>query len=216
MEAYAPKHPREALERAASSLEVKELEFTSFLDDPAYLAREAPGRSLVIPLEGEPAPEFDHARIVEAIRTANEPTALAEVKVIGEYDAYYIDRHGERPLPVLLLRLDDEVGTRLYIDPRTADLVGGYSTSPPAWVDRWLFHGLHSLDFPWLYKYRPAWDIVVLVLMLGGTTLCITGIIIGFQLLRRKLSWRANAVSRPEQVGAASGLAVESKRPDLL
>jgi hypothetical protein len=57
-------------------------------------------------------------------------------------------------------------------------------------MNRWLYHGLHSLNLPWLYKHRPAWDIVVLTLMLGGAALSATSVIIAFQLLRRKLAFR--------------------------
>ena len=30
------------------------------------------------------------------------------------------------------------------------------------------------MDLPFLYKHRPAWDLLVLALMLGGTSLCVT------------------------------------------
>jgi hypothetical protein len=76
------------------------------------------------------------------------------------------------------------VGTRYYIDPKTAAVVGQYSAR--GWVNRWLYHGLHSLDFPWLYKYRPLWDIVVITLMLGGTALCVTSLVMTWRVLARK------------------------------
>ena len=78
---------------------------------------------------------------------------LADLRIMEEYDAYYLDRRRERPLPVIYARLNDAVGTRYYIDPKTATIAGQYSARN--WVNRWLYHGLHSLDFPWLYKYRP-------------------------------------------------------------
>ena len=81
---------------------------------------------------------------------------MAETRVLTDYDRYCLDR---RPLPVALVRLSDRDATRLYIDPGTAKLVGAYSARN--WVTRWLYHGLHSLDFPWLYRYRPLWDVVV-------------------------------------------------------
>jgi hypothetical protein len=46
---------------------------------------------------------------------------------------------------------------------------------------------LHSLDFPWLYNYRPAWDIVVITFMVGGTALCVTSLILAWRVLGRKL-----------------------------
>jgi hypothetical protein len=55
-------------------------------------------------------------------------------------------------------------------------------------VNRWLYHGLHSLDFPWLYKYRPLWDVVVISLMLGGTALCVTSLVLTWRVLARKIA----------------------------
>ena len=57
-------------------------------------------------------------------------------------------------------------------------------------MSRWLYHGLHSLDFPWLYNHRPLWDIVVITFMLGGTALCVTSLILAWRVLGRKLGAR--------------------------
>ena len=54
-------------------------------------------------------------------------------------------------------------------------------------VNRWLYHGLHSIDLPWLYRNRPAWDIAVLTLMLGGVALSVTSVVIGWRRLRKKV-----------------------------
>jgi len=88
-------------------------------------------------------------------------------------------------LPVIYARLNDRVGTRYYIDPKTARVVGTYSAR--GWVNRWLYHGLHSLNFPFLYNHRPLWDIVVITLMLGGTALCGTSLVLAWRVLARKL-----------------------------
>ena len=42
---------------------------------------------------------------------------------------------------------------------------------------RWLYQGLHSLDFPFLYFERPLWDIVVIVLSIGGTVVSATTLV---------------------------------------
>jgi hypothetical protein len=52
-------------------------------------------------------------------------------------------------------------------------------------LNRWLYHGLHSLDFPFLYHARPAWDIVVVALSLGGIALSITTMWPAWRRLRR-------------------------------
>jgi hypothetical protein len=190
MASYAAKSPREALAQVAPDFRVKELELTSFAGQPVYLATAAPGQTRIIPIHGEAATEFDRARILDVVAKAAQPAAVAESGVLTEYDAYYLDKNHQRPLPVLYVRLNDETSSRYYIDPRTARVVGSHTSTTEAFVTRWLYHGLHSINFPWLYNHRPAWDLVVLALMLGGTTLCVTSVIIGFQLLRRKLSFR--------------------------
>ena len=110
---------------------------------------------------------------------------LAELKVMDEYDAYYEDRRGRKSLPVIYAQLKGDASTRYYIDVKTGQIAGTYN--PRNWINRWLYHGLHSLDFPFLYKHRPLWDIVVITLMLGGTAVCITSLVLTWQVLRRKL-----------------------------
>jgi hypothetical protein len=184
---YAAKPPHEALAQLSPAFKAKELELTSFAGEPVYLATGARGETRVIPINGEPLESFDYQRILDIVTPAIGTGNLAEARLMTRYDAYYLDRSGQRPLPVLLVQLNDDAHSRYYIDPKTAQVVGNYRSSARSWVDRWLYHGLHSINFPWLYNYRPAWDIVVLTLMLGGTSLCVTSVIIGFQLVRRKL-----------------------------
>jgi hypothetical protein len=182
---FAPKHPREALAQMAGS-NVKELELTSFVGEPVYLATLGGGESRVIPLDGEPRAEFDRQQIIDTIAKAAQASGGADMSVLEQYDRYYLDRRRTRPLPVILAEMHDAQHTRYYVDPRTARVVGTYSSRN--WVTRWLYHGLHSLDFPWLYNYRPLWDIVVITFMVGGTALCVTSLIMAWRVLGRKLA----------------------------
>jgi hypothetical protein len=52
-------------------------------------------------------------------------------------------------------------------------------------LNRWLYNGLHSLDFPFLYYRRPAWDLVVIVLSAGGLALTIAPMWPAWRRLRR-------------------------------
>jgi hypothetical protein len=191
---YAAKPPQEALAQVGPAFQVKEVELSSFASEPVYLATGARGEKRVIRMRGEPLESFDPKRILNVVIST---ASVAETRLITQYDEYYLDRTGQRPLPVLFVRLNDETNSRYYIDPKTAQVVGSYRSSAQSWVNRWLYHGLHSINFPWLYNYRPAWDIVVLTLMLGGTSLCVTSVIIGFQLVRRKLFQRRATVASP-------------------
>ena len=164
--------------------EVKELEYTSFGGDEFYLASNGKRETRVVPVIGAPRTSFEIDDVVRVVREA-AGSGVAELRVMDEYDAYYLDRRGERPLPVIQVRMNDAASTRYYIDPKTARVVGTYDARE--WVGRWLYHGLHSLDFPWLYKHRPLWDIVVITLMLGGTAICVTSLVLTWRVLERKL-----------------------------
>jgi hypothetical protein len=183
MSAWTSRNPREALARL-EGLTVKELELTSFAGEPVYLAHLGPGETRIVPLSGGPRKDFDRQRIIDVVTTAAGSVPI-ETRVIEQYDRYYLDRNRERPLPVILAQLGDEAHTRYYIDPKTARIVGSYSSDD--WVQRWAYNGLHSLNFPWLYNYRPLWDIVVIAFMLGGTALCITSLVLAWRVLGRKL-----------------------------
>jgi hypothetical protein len=185
LSAYAPKTPVAAITSLASGFQPKELQFTTFAGDPVYLATNARDETRIIPLRGEPKTEFSGDQIMNIVRETAGPN-LAELRLMNEYDAYYLDRTGRRPLPVVYARMNDETHTRYYIDIKTGQIAGNYSSRN--WVNRWLYHGLHSLDFPWLYKHRPLWDIVVIFLMLGGTAVCVTSLVLTWRVLKRKLA----------------------------
>ena len=105
-------------------LQVKELELTDFNGDAFYLATIAQGNTRLVPVHGEPIGEFASERLTAAVRQALGSATVAEFQVIRDYDAYYLDRRRRRPLPVIAVRLNDAAGTRYYIDPKTARVVG--------------------------------------------------------------------------------------------
>lgn len=181
---FDARHPADALRRLAP-LEIKELELTTFASEPAYVAKLARGGTRVVPLSGELREAFDSEQVMAVVSTAVAPNGGADLHLLTHYDAYYLDRRRNRPLPVVLAQLHDAARTRYYIDPRIARIVETYSSRN--WATRWAYHGLHSLDFPWLYAYRPLWDVVVITFMLGGTALSVTGVILAWRVVGRKL-----------------------------
>ena len=182
---FAAPDPRQAISRLRE-LSVKELELISFSGEPVYIASLGGGETRIVTRDGRVRDGFDRQRLIEIATKAAAPEGLAEIRAIDQYDRYYLDRHRQRPLPVILARLNDAEHTRYYIDPKTARVVGSYSSR--RWVSRWLYHGLHSLDVPWLYNHRPAWDIVVISFMLGGNALCVTSLILVWRVLGRTLT----------------------------
>ncbi len=200
--AYEEKDPRAAL-ASVRDFAVKELELTSFAGEPVYLATSGNGDTRIVPVRGPPTSSFDRNKVLGIVRSA-AGRQLADLRVMDQYDAYYRDRRRKAPLPVVYAALNDPVRTRYYIDPKTARVVATYSTRN--WVNRWLYNGLHSLDFPWLYNHRPLWDIVVITLMLGGTALCVTSLVLTWRVLARK----AAAIVRARFCSPNEDLAIET------
>jgi hypothetical protein len=183
---FEKKHPAAVLAQLDASFPVKELAYTSFAGEPVFHAK-SEDSIRVIPVNASVAESLNQDRVLSIVKQAAGEQNIAEARVITQYDRYYLDRTGERPLPVVYVQLKGTGETRLYIDPKTARVVGRYTESKAAWVERWLYHGLHSLDFPWLYNYRPAWDIVVLSLMLACVWLCWTSMVLSYRVVKRKL-----------------------------
>lgn len=147
--------------------------------------------------------------MIEVLQRAANSRGGADIRVLTEYDRYYLDRRGQRPLPVILAQVHDAEQSRLYIDPRTARLVGRYAAGD--WMNRWLYHGLHSLDFPWLYRHRPLWDIVVITFMVGGTALSVTSIILAWRALGKVVN-RSSLIPDPESLIHESRIDESSNR----
>lgn len=126
---------------------------------------------------------FDEASLLKAARDAMPGVEVQDASWLENYDAYYYDRHGALPLPVLRLRYADPVQTWLYVNPYRGEIIR--KEVRLSRINRWIYHGLHSLDFPWLYRQRPLWDAVVIVLSLGGLVLSVSSAPAAFRRLRR-------------------------------
>jgi hypothetical protein len=148
------------------------------------------GRPRVM-IDGRAADDVDRNALTAAAREAMPGAAVEDVEWLDAYDAYYYDRDGELPLPVMRARFADAQRTWLYVDPRRAEIARKEERLTR--LDRWLYHGLHSLDFPFLYYKRPLWDVVLISLSLGGLMSSVTVLVPVWRRLsrrgRRLYSW---------------------------
>lgn len=152
-------------------------------DDPAWVPA---FEQRLVPAQA-PDPQafvrFDDAAVLDVARLAMPRSSITDASWLEAYDAYYYDRTGARPLPVLRVRYDDPQETWLYLDPFRGAIARKEERLTR--VNRWLYHGLHSLDFPFLYDRRPLWDAVVIMLSIGGLALSMTSLAQAWQRLRR-------------------------------
>ena len=167
----------------------RELQIWQFADTPWYRALDTEGDpQLLHPDNGREQTALSEQQIHEAARALPGHSLEAITRLTG-YDNYYYAGRAERvrdlspPLPVY--RADYTDGLRLYINPADGQVI--QLSTPRNRVNRWLYNGLHSLDFPALAPGSFPWYVLVVALMTGGTLASGTGVWLTLRYLRRKL-----------------------------
>ena len=214
-----PAFPPTSWKRAVNGREVKEVALRQVDGQPFYEARlpwgptnGVTGTGHEITGSASPAAGFDRLLIAaDTLEVRKEPfdadtlvSRLAEAagvpvvdtERLDAYDSYYYSRpEGALPLPVLRVRFADPLDTWVYIDPAAGQIVRSLHRHSRA--ERWLFNGLHSLDFAFWYGRRPLWDIGVILLSLGGLASSGIGLWIGAGRVRRAVArWRRRDLTR--------------------
>ncbi len=124
------------------------------------------------------------AMVRAAIPSLLPQAALKSMEVVDEEDTYYYSRHNNfRPLPVYRAVFDDAESTWYHIDLNNGEIVNRVTDASR--LERWLFNGLHSLDFQILLRHRPLWDVVMILLSLIGLVFSVTAVVIGWRRLLR-------------------------------
>ena len=218
-----PKADPAAWTALAGDRVIKEVELTSIQDEPYYVVRlghparavrrerlhqpylisgRAEGdRLLVSPATMTARSEpFSTESIVTRLRDAVPEAAIAEQTLLTEYDDYYYSRRGLTPLPVLRVKFDDPMRTWVYVDPETSQMLAQVHRLNR--VERWLYNGLHSLDFAFWYRSR-LWDVGIILLCLGGLVASTIGTVLGFGRVARGA--RAVTRSLPGTISAPDG-----------
>ena len=143
---------------------------------------------------------FSTESIVERLKAAAPGVRIVEQTVLTEYDSYYYSRRNQTPLPVVRVKFDDPAATWAYVDPSMSQVLATVHRLNR--VERWLYNGLHSLDFKFWY-WSPAWDVGVILLCLGGLASSAIGTVMGFGRLWRGARNAVRWVPRGTPVGGA-------------
>jgi len=139
------------------------------------------GRKLVDTRDSAAVPGVPHEVLLHAAQ-AIRPGAPMQAELLTGPDDYYYSHHRKAAFPVLRARFDLPDAPVFYIDPAQGRLAG-YVDRDKRW-DRWLFNGLHQLDFAFL-RTRPLWDVVVIVLCVLGFALTFSGLVLGWRRLTK-------------------------------
>jgi PepSY-associated transmembrane protein len=186
---------------------LKELEFRRVADHPYYLARFATGTDDLDPhrerlhqpyqVGGRAQPEhllidattltahaapFALDELLRRLTAAARGAKIVDQQVLGEYDSYYYSRGRQAPLPVLRVKFDDPLSTWVYVDIELGQVVATIHRLNR--LERWLYNGLHSLDFGFWYDKRPLWDIGMITLSLGALVTSAIGLWFGMKRVK--------------------------------
>ncbi len=127
----------------------------------------------------------------QASREAMPNVPVLASEWLTDYDNFYhqttpsfeLGRH--KPayvLPVLRVRYNDENQTWLYFTPSLGQMVKFDKRDR---ANRWVYYGLHVMDWPGLFNRRPLWDIVTIALLAGLAAISITTLLPAFRRLKR-------------------------------
>ena len=206
---------RAAASTVSRSFVPKELELLQFGGEPYFIAYRAPtsdtvdqwsSRSgmdfmtptpdgehvLVSPRQPDRAfARFDDDTVMGVARDAMPGVTIREATWLADYDDYYYKTVSSfdsglprmaRTLPVLRVRYEDAEQTWLYLTPAPGQIL---KVERQDRANRWGYYGLHGLDFAFLYRHRPLWDIVVVALLIGVGVSSITSLVPAYRRLAR-------------------------------
>jgi uncharacterized iron-regulated membrane protein len=139
---------------------------------------------------GQPA-AFTDEQIFQSAATLQPGADMESARRLTAEDAYWYSHHTQRRLPVLRVAFDDPRGTWFHIDPVTGEILGRTDSSGRTY--RWLFNFLHDFDILPLLAHRPAWDLIMWGLSIGGLIISVSGVVIGWRRLKKKFGWAARA-----------------------
>lgn len=155
---------------------------SSLFDGAIYVvASRADGSIIRLDAEGREAPlgghDHDRAGVLLGGRA----------ELLKREDDYYFS-HGAQQVRLPVVRVITPDRTRYYLDGRTGALLQKIDAGGRGY--RWWFEGFHRLDFTRWMRWRPVWDLLMIILLSGATLVCVTGVWLGWRHLRLLASRR--------------------------
>lgn len=179
---------------------MRELEIAAVARSPVIIVRTAGDQRIcqVRTQSACAAPTLPDDLIVTAVRQAWPEFRVDSAEYVAPNDAYRQVRQSALPETTIRVELDDPDATWVHVDAASGAILTVEDRGRRLY--RWLYHGLHSWDFPWLVERRPLWDALMLSLLALGFAFSLTGAYLGARrLLRSVSSARSSAEIKPSQ-----------------
>lgn len=123
--------------------------------------------------------------IREEIKQIHGDSISYRLAFLTEYDEDYYTKNKESLLlPVYRVIVNDKMHTRHYFEPH---MLVHRQIDDDRRLSRLLYSGFHSLNFKFLTDRPVLWNTVMYILMLGGTFLSFTGVVLTVKWAIRKI-----------------------------
>ncbi len=148
-----------------------------------YVFRSDTDHQVVVNATSSQAPlqAFNPELLTQAARAAFPEHPIERSALIHGDAYYYSTAHNPRHLPGLRIVLDDPAHTWLHVDIRMGELLEQVDRSRR--IYRWLFHGLHSWDVPFLLEHDRVRQAILLLLCAIGLVFSLSGVYLGAMVL---------------------------------
>jgi hypothetical protein len=176
---------------------VKRVELLMAGGSPFYVCSDGSGASRILRANDSSPPSVTLATATMArfVRPLGKGAAVESETLLQERDDYYYPTHFGPELAFPVLRTRFASGLVTYVSPGSLRVVRRYSSSGTAY--RWLYPGLHSLDFPALYQRAWLWHPLIVGLLLGGGALAASGVWLSLRAAtgRAPRRWRVRRIN---------------------
>jgi len=192
----------------------REVEIKAIASTPVMIVRAQAGQQGLYSLatgQRYPGDLLPTALIADAVQAAWPQSRVVSVEQPAVDDVYRQVRQDPLPLTTMRVKLSDPDETWVHVDAASGEIVSVMDRSRRMY--RWLYHGLHSLDFPGLAERRPLWDIVVLALLATGLLFSITGVYLGVRRLRRSLTKPAGPLAAGNGLPQSGSTSIGHRKP---
>ena len=166
--------------------DVKSIEWASFGKYPYYVVNSGSKKQFIDAADTSRLSPFTltEEMVRETVREIHGQDTPYTLEWMTDWDDDYFSRRNMLTLPVYKVVIDDELHTRHYFNPET---LYHRQIDDNGRLRGVLYSGLHSLNFKFLAERPLLWNVVMYVLMLGGTFLSLSGVVLTFKWLGRKI-----------------------------
>lgn len=168
---------------------VRNIEWSSFGKHPYYVVHTATGKHYIDASDSARLSPFRLTEIMikEKIQQMHGQQTSYTLNWLTDWDDDYYSRRGMLTLPVYKVEVDDELHTRHYFNPET---LYHRQIDDNGRLRAVLYSGLHSLNFKFLVDRPIVWNVVMYGLLIGGTFLSLSGVVLTLKWLGRVIRRR--------------------------